>query len=276
MVHNLTAYRATVNMLILSILESGLASNCPPTSKDIPPPLDPKDYPNVQFWTAKAFDAYCNNLTGEMNGLATQQKQRGRRRKNENNEGRYPYLENADGTPVPWEVIVKIRQKARRVWHTLHNIDQAPPSWGKASETAYTYFNSEMLNVPELEFFRYCEGNWRVTRWATKAYASWAHNYLKSKEAADTNVAWVNKRKRELLDDDSLLQIDNDSNKGNVIAQPPEPSPIQNASISEAALTPPAPTPPTPTPPTPALAPTQVSTQQISRPLLITTKRTKH
>jgi hypothetical protein len=87
------------------------------------------------------------------------------------------------------------------------------------------------------------------------------------KEAADTNVVRVNKRKRKLLDDDSLLQIDNDSNEGNVIAQPPEPSPIQNASISKAALTPPVPTPPAPT-----LVPTQVSTHQISRPLLITTK----
>jgi hypothetical protein len=68
-----------------------------------------------------------------------------------------------DGTPVPWDEIVKIGQKARRVWHTLNNIGQAPSSWGKASETAYTYFSSEMLNVPKLEFFRYCEGNWKIT-----------------------------------------------------------------------------------------------------------------
>jgi hypothetical protein len=60
--------------------------------------------------------------------------------------------------------------------------------WGKASETAYTYFNSEMLNIPELDFFRYCEGNWKVIRWATEAYSSWAHNYLKPKEAVDTKT----------------------------------------------------------------------------------------
>jgi hypothetical protein len=71
-------------------------------------------------------------------------------------------LENADGTPVPWKAIVKVRQKARRVWHTLHNVDQAPLSWGKASETAYMHFNTEILNAPELKFFRYCEGNWKV------------------------------------------------------------------------------------------------------------------
>jgi hypothetical protein len=126
------------------------------------------------------------------------------------------------------------------VWHTLHNISLAPPLWGKASETAYTYFNSEMLNIPELNFFRYCEGNWKVIRWATEAYSSWAHNYLKPKEAIDTKTVRVNKQKHDLLDDPSLLQIDNDKEKDDVIAQSLEPNPIQNALVSEPAHTPPA------------------------------------
>jgi hypothetical protein len=132
--------------------------------------LDPKNYPNIRFWTAKSFKAYCDNLNGETDGMASQQKQHGRQRRDGDNDDRYPYLENVDGTPVPWDKIIKIGQKARRVWHTLNDIGQAPPSWGKASKIAYTYFNSEMLNVPGLEFLRYCEGNWKVTRWATKAY----------------------------------------------------------------------------------------------------------
>jgi hypothetical protein len=82
---------------------------------------------------------------------------------------------------------------------------QAPSSWGKASENAYIYFNSEMLNEPEFTFFRYCEGNWKIMRWATKAYASWAYNHIKSPRA--------NKRKREDLDDPLLLQIDDDKNE---------------------------------------------------------------
>jgi hypothetical protein len=214
-----------VDKLILNIPKPVLAPNSLPVSKDTPPPLDPKDYPSVRFWTAKAFEAYCISLTGETDGMATQQKRRGRRRKDDDNEDRYPYLENVDGTPVPWDVIVKIGQKARRVWHTLNDIGQAPASWGKASETAYSYFNSEILNVPELEFLRFCEGNWKVTRWATKAYASWAHNYLRSKDALDAaKPARVNKRKRELLDDPSLLQIDDDKDEDDVTAQSPEPT----------------------------------------------------
>ena len=203
--HSLTTYRAMVTKLILNISKLRLATNSLPTPKDIPLPLDPKNYPGVWFWTAKTFKAHCNNLTGETDGLATQQRQHGQHRRDKDNENCYPYLENADGTLVPWDVIAKISQKARRVWHTLYDIGLMPPSWGKASETAYTYFNSEMLNVQELEFFRYCKGNWKVTWWAMKVYSSWAHNYLKSKEVTGTKPAQVDKWKHNLLDNPSLL-----------------------------------------------------------------------
>ena len=159
-----------------------------------------------------------------------------------------------DGTLVSWEMIVKFGQKARRVWQTLHDVDQAPHSWGKASETAYKYFSSEMLNVPEFEFFRYCEGNWKVMRWATKAYASWAHNHLKPKESVDTKTARVNKQKRDLLDDLSLLQIDSEKVEDDDTTQSPEPNAVQNISVSKPAHTPPVPT----------LVPTQVSLLHIT------------
>jgi hypothetical protein len=189
----------------------------------------------------KEFDVYYKSLTGETDGMEAQQRRRGRPRKDEDKEFRYPYLEKADGTPVPWDTIVKIGQKARRVWHALHDIGMAPASWGKASETAYTYFNSELLNVPELDFFRYCEGNWKLLRWASKAYPSWAHNYLKSTDPIDTKAARVNKRKLNLLDDTSLVQFDNDENEGSLVSQSLDYN--QNTSASEAAHIPPAPDP---------------------------------
>lgn len=223
-----------------------------PMTKDMPPPLNQRDYPNIRFWTSNAFDAYCKSLTGETDGLSTQQKRRGQCRKVEDTSDCYPYLENSDGTSVSWEVMIKIGQKARRVWHTLHNIGHAPSSWEKASKTAYNYFVSEMLNDTEFEFFRYCEGNWKVTRWATKAYPSWAFNYIKSKGANDTKVTRVNKRKRELLDNTSLFQIDNETNDGDVTAEFPGPSLIQNAEATQIL-------------PSATLLPTQVSSYQISR-----------
>ena len=167
----------------------------------------------MRFWTAKSFEVYCNNLTGETDGLATQQKRRGRRRKSESEDDRHPYLENADGSTVPREILAKVGQRARRLWQAMNVVGQAPSSWGKASENAYVYFNSEMLNEPEFVFFRYCEGNWKIMRWATKAYASWAHNHIKSNNAGHSKTPRANKRKREDLDDPLLLQIDDNNNE---------------------------------------------------------------
>lgn len=150
-------------------------------SRDIPPPLDPKEYPNVRFWTAKSFRAYWYNLTGETDGMAIKKKQCGRRRRDDDAEDSYLYLENMNGTQVSWDVISKIGQKARRIWFTLKDVGMAPLSWGRANDPAELYFNSEMLNAPELEFFRYCEGNWKLARWATRAYPSFAKNHLKPK-----------------------------------------------------------------------------------------------
>ena len=148
----------------------------------------------MQFWTSKSFDDYLNNLMGETDGLATRCKKRGRRPKSEDEDDadKYPYLKMADGGSVPREILTKVGQKAQRLWQALNSAGLAPISWGKASEIAYTYFHSEMLNEHEFQFFRYCKGNWKINRWATKAYASWKHNHLKPGDPSDGNVPTSN------------------------------------------------------------------------------------
>lgn len=225
---SLTCNREILEKLIQSVPKAGLASNTLLPCEDAPPPLDPKEYPQVRFWTAKSFEAYSDGLTGETDSMATQQKQRGRRRKSETCDDPHPYLENKDGSVVPREILVKVGQKARRVWQAMHAVGVAPSSWGKASEVAYKYFNSEMLNSHEFEFFRYCEGNWKITRWATKAYPSWAYNHIKSIDAGDNKMLRSSKRKRDLLDDPSLIQIDDDKNEN--VSPPSDPSPIESTS----------------------------------------------
>ena len=120
--------------------------------------------------------------------------------------------------------MVKVGQKARRLWQALNTAGLAPTSWGKASKVAYTYFNGEMLNEPEFEFFRYCEGNWKITRWATKAYASWKHNHLKL-GVDDGKTPCTNKRKRQHLDNLSL-QIGDEMSENTVTATS-EPIPVE-------------------------------------------------
>jgi hypothetical protein len=197
--------RDTLDKLIQTGPKSVSSSHSLPMCKDLPPPLDPRAFCNIRFWTAKSFDTYYSDLVGETDGLATKQKRRGRRRKSSEGKDRHPYLETVDGAPIPREILVNVGHKARRLWQALNTAGLAPSSWGKASEVAYNYFHSEMLNEPEFEFFRYCDGNWKITRWATKAYASWKHNHLKP------NDPGTNKRKRSLLDDPALLQINSES-----------------------------------------------------------------
>ena len=205
---SLVVNRDTLDKLIQNSPKSGTFSNSLPAGKDMPPPLDPKNYPDVQFWTAKSFERFSGNLVGETDGLATRQKKHGRRRRSSEGKDRHPYLETMDGGQISREMLIKVGQKARRLWQALSTAGLAPSSWGKASEVAYTYFNSEMLNEPEFEFFRYCEGNWKITRWTTKAYASWKCNHLQvGSNEADNRKTHTGKRKRELLDDPTLLQI---------------------------------------------------------------------
>ncbi len=152
------------------------------TKKELPSHLDPKGYPLVCFWTIKSYEAHCKNLAGETDGLATQQRRCGPRPKSESHTDCYPYLENKDGSAVSWDILVKVGQKARRLWQSMDAANMSPSSWGKASESAYNYFNIEMLSEPKFEFFRYCESNWKITRWTTKAYASWSRNRNETNE----------------------------------------------------------------------------------------------
>jgi hypothetical protein len=83
---SLSVNRETLDKFIQNVPNSGVATTTLSTRKDLPSPLDPKDYHQVRFWTAKSFEDFCNNLAGETDGLATQQRRRGRCRKSESYE----------------------------------------------------------------------------------------------------------------------------------------------------------------------------------------------
>ena len=170
-----------------------------------------KDYHQVRFWYANLFEEYTKKLASEMNGLATQQKRYGPCPKSEINEDPYPYLENSDGSAIPQDVLVVVGQKAQRLWQSLYIAGLAPRSWGKASERAHMYFNSEMLSMPEFQFFRYCNGNWKITQWASKAYPSWSHNYFKPGKAVCLYLLY-----RQYAKDIYILATSNDIDRSPV------------------------------------------------------------
>ena len=111
-----TGNRDTLDKLFQTIPESsGPSASSLTVCKDPPPPLDPKNYRDIQFWTAKSFKNHFCDLVGETNGLATNQKRCGQCRKSSEGKDCHPYLETVDGMPVPREVLVKVRQKAQRL-----------------------------------------------------------------------------------------------------------------------------------------------------------------
>ncbi|SRR5216684_5907990 len=101
MAYSLTVDRETLNKLIQNVPSTGQVCTMLSIHKDVPPPLDPKQYPQVQFWMAKSFEMHYNNLTGETDALATQQRRPGQHQKSESNKDQHLYLENTDGSAIP-------------------------------------------------------------------------------------------------------------------------------------------------------------------------------
>ena len=122
---SITVNRETLDKLIQNVLNTGPASSTLLSHKELPPPLDPKDYCQVRFWYANLFEEYTKKLAGETNGLATQQKRHGPHPKSEINEDPYLYLKNSDGSAIPQDVLVVVGQRlgdfgslsTSLVWH---------------------------------------------------------------------------------------------------------------------------------------------------------------
>lgn len=169
----------------------------------LPPPLCHDDYEDVKFWTEKAYDEYQRRNDGDTDGRLN-----------------------------------RISDKARKIFNSLKTANMAPSSWGRMGLDVYDYFKIEM--VCEFEEFRFCEGSWKLERWASRAYASWMQGVRKRNEAGHSKE----KRKRSTsedshhsIDDSGLLKIDSDHETDTAIATfpaPLAPSPSLSSATSPA------------------------------------------
>ncbi|KAH8996456.1 hypothetical protein EDB86DRAFT_2829125 [Lactarius hatsudake] len=88
------------------------------------------------------------------------------------------YLKNLDGTLISTASLRKLSSKARSVWFTLADHDEAPLTWGKVSDIAGEYYYRHVLNEPGLEFLQYCDdGIWKLREWTQLLYSGWARNH---------------------------------------------------------------------------------------------------
>jgi hypothetical protein len=170
---------------------------------DYPPVATRAENPAIKYWTKAEYNRARRRERGNTNALATARPRRGRPRRESESDAedatsawdsldpnkvlKHPYIEKADGTPAGRETLFAIGFKVRRIWQTLAAKGIAPMTWSLITDSAYEYFNREMLNA--FTEFRLCDNNWKLHHWVTRNYASWHQNHLKEKASTSGSGA---------------------------------------------------------------------------------------
>jgi hypothetical protein len=124
---------------------------------DAPEALDEEDYLDVPYWR----DSNWANHT-------ERQKERGKP------VSKLGFLTDEAGDLVSESRIKEFTSHAKQVWNELYRHRLDPSSWMKKTPTTASYFNNEMKRkFPE---FCYCEGNWKVERFAITKYPDWCRD----------------------------------------------------------------------------------------------------
>lgn len=160
-----TRLQDVINRLTSSFSTPGPAA--PPTiptsliAPDAPEALDEEDYPDVPYWRESDW----------MNH-AEQQKERGRI------VSKLGFLTGEDGSSVTEFRIKQFMSHAKHVWNELYRSRHDPCSWTKKTQSTAAYFENDMK--VKFQEFRFCEGNWKVERFAIIKYPDWCRDARES------------------------------------------------------------------------------------------------
>lgn len=124
---------------------------------DAPESLDEEDYPDVPYWQESDWTTHCER-----------QKDCGK------TTSKLGFLTDDDGNPLPESRIKKFMSNAKLAWNELYRHRLDPSSWTKKTPRAASYFAHIMkTSFPE---FRYCEGDWKIERFAIIKYPDWCRD----------------------------------------------------------------------------------------------------
>jgi len=121
---------------------------------DLPQPLEQKDYPHIHYWCEGDWIKYTNQ---------------------EHELGQTPprlgFLTDEDGSPVPESRIRAFMSAAKQAWNELYHIRLDPSLWTKKTPKAASY----LVYIMKTGFdeFQYCDGDWKVKRFAIIKYPDW-------------------------------------------------------------------------------------------------------
>ncbi|KAI9067506.1 hypothetical protein FKP32DRAFT_1601069 [Trametes sanguinea] len=136
-----------------------------------------EDHPLCRFWTRDQWTPYM---------------QGGDRYEQRSVDSVLQYLEDADGQVVSKYRVAEIAEHQRRLWEKYRSEGRLPLKWSQADSDVVAHHRRNMYSkFPELAL---CDGDWKVTRFATERFSSWVRKYRPSgdeampdAEAADPN-----------------------------------------------------------------------------------------
>ena len=160
---------------ILNNLASSQYRQLPPTSMsapsegkldslvipDAPGPLDEEDYPDVLYWNEQSWIKHIERQRDRGEVIP-----------------RLGFLTDDMGNPVAESQIKAFTSIAKQAWNELfrHRLD--PSSWTKKTPKAASYL-AHVLKTNFTEF-RYCDGDWKVERFAVIKYPDWCRDARES------------------------------------------------------------------------------------------------
>jgi len=121
---------------------------------DPPEQLDRKDYLYIRFWHDEDWVKYTER-----------QRDRGQI------SPRLRFLTDEEGNPVPESQIKMFMSTAKQAWSELYRLRLDPSLWTKKTLKAASY----LTYIMKMKFneFRYCDGDWKVERFAIIKYPDW-------------------------------------------------------------------------------------------------------
>jgi hypothetical protein len=124
-------------------------------------PLDEDDYPEVLYWHEESWVKHTE-----------EKRERGQ------NPSRLGFLTNDDGNPVTESRITAFMSAAKQAWNELYRLRLDPSSWTKKTPKAASYFTYILKR--NFDEFRYCDGDWKVERFAIVKYPDWCRDARES------------------------------------------------------------------------------------------------
>jgi hypothetical protein len=120
-------------------------------------PLDEEDYPDVRYWHDENWIKYTERQK-DLKELFP----------------RIGFLTDRDGNLVTDSRIKAFTSTAKQAWNELYHHRLDPNSWTKKTLKAASYLTCILkANFPE---FCYCNGDWKVERFAIIKYPDWCRD----------------------------------------------------------------------------------------------------